>query len=721
MGNQRILIVEDDMVAGVYFQQMLVEQGFDVAGPASSVEEMMASIADARPDLIIIDIILSGVKDGIEAARFIAERHDIPFIYLTSHTDPDTIARAKATGPYGFLLKPVNPSELAVAIEFAIYRHGMEKELRERERKYRLLADNMLDMVGMCDPWGIFTYVSPSYAAVLGYPEEELLGRPLYAIIHPEDLPAIRDIATRSADDDASGIAAYRVIHRDGRVLWFESKWKVLTGEDGRTLAAVFSMRDITDFKRIERALLESEEKFRYLFELSADAQLLVDGGRIIDCNSAAVNLFGAVSKEQILEKRPHELSPDIQPDGMSAESKMDEILKFAYELESISFEWMHLSLDGRQVPVDTTFTVIPIAGKRIIHAVVKDITLRKLALEALRRSEEGYRVLVETMSDGLVQGDEGGFVSFVNDRFCEMVEFSKNEIFGKSILDFIHEDDRENFQEHLCGTKRMGRGGQQIALKSRSGGKIDTIVSPRSLSDDRSRPNGIVAVFTDISDLRRLERQVLETSMKEQQRIGRDLHDDLGQILTGTGFLCESLVRKLANKSLPEAEDARGVFSLINEAKEHTRLLSRGLSPVEIDSGGIVAALERFARTIEGVYSVSCELRCDPGLAINDSMVETQFHYIVQESVTNAVRHGGARQVHIDLGKNKGQIRLSITDDGTGIPADVDPHKGMGLRTMRYRANAIGASITIAKNRGKGTAVTCVLRAPAVPFDKKY
>lgn len=721
MGNQRILIVEDDIVSGSYLQQVLVDRGYEVTGLATNLEDLMISVDNSKPDLILMDIIIAGASDGIEAARLIAKKHDIPFIYLTSHTDPAIIGRAKSTGPYGFLLKPVNPSELSAAIEFAVYRHGMEKELREREGKYRLLADNMLDMVGMCDPWGNFTYVSPSYAAVLGYPEEELLGRPIYGIIHPDDIQTVRDIAARDLTDPASGIAAFRVIHRDGRVLWFESNWRVLPGDDGKPLAAVFSMRNITDFKRIERALLESEEKFRYLFELSADAQLLIDGGRIIDCNMAAVNLFGAMSKEEILGRSPHELSPETQPDGMPARSKMDEIMKFAIELESISFEWTHLAFNGRQVPVDVTFTAIPITGRQMIHAVVKDITLRMLALEALRRSEQGYRVLVETMSDGVVQGNVEGFITFVNDRFCEMVGYSKEEITGKPILDVIHEDDHENFRDDMREQQWNEKGTHQAALKSRSGRKIDTLVSLRALYDDRNRLSGIVAVFTDITDIRRLERQVLEISMKEQQRIGRDLHDDLGQILTGTGFLCESLVRKLANRELPEVEDARSVFALINEAKEHTRLLSRGLSPVEVDSGGIIAALGRFARTVEGVYSVSCELHCDPGLAVNDSMMETQFHYIVQESVTNAIRHGGARNILIELTKKRGQIRLSVRDDGVGIPPDVDPHKGMGLRTMRYRANAIGASVTIAGNRGKGTTVTCVVRAPADPPDKKY
>ncbi|HPV43189.1 MAG TPA: ATP-binding protein, partial [Spirochaetota bacterium] len=116
-------------------------------------------------------------------------------------------------------------------------------------------------------------------------------------------------------------------------------------------------------------------------------------------------------------------------------------------------------------------------------------------------------------------------------------------------------------------------------------------------------------------------------------------------------------------------------------------------------------------AHTVESIYSVSFDLDCDPAVDINDSMVETQFHYIVQESVTNAIKHGKATGITVSLKRIRGKIHLVIRDDGTGFPAEVDTDKGMGLRIMQYRANAIGASIKIAKNKGKGTTVTCIWR----------
>jgi PAS domain S-box-containing protein len=711
MGNHRILVVEDDALSGKFIQQDLIEQGYDVPEVVTSGKEVMEKISEEQPDLILMDIKLKGEGDGIAAALNIASRYDIPIIYLTAHTDRDTILRAKITKPYGFLVKPINMSELHVAVEFAFYRHQMERKLKMSEERYRAVVETIpLLICRFLSDKFVITFVNGEYCRYSNLPREELIGKSFLDLIPgPEREKVVSYCRSLRRERPVATYEYFLSGASGGR--W--QRWTVqgLYDDQGAVIEYQAAGEDVTELKEIEMALRESEKKFRFLFEQSADAQLLIDGNRIVDCNVAAVNLLGARSKEQMFGKSPHELSPETQPSGTPSGARMSEILKFVYELDSISFEWAHRCFDGRQVPVDATYTIITIAGKPMVHAVLKDITIRKLAQQALRRSEQQYRALVETMSDGLVQGDEKGTITFVNDRFCEMVGYPKNEMIGRSVLEVISEDDRENFWDGVRRKRQALRGAYEIALKGKSGAKISTIASLRPLMDDLNRLAGIVAVFTDISERKSLEHQILEISMMEQQRIGRDLHDDLGQILTGTGFLCESLVKKLGNKGLPETEEARSIFGLINEAKEHTRLLSRGLSPVEIDSGGIVAALERFARNVESIYSVSCTLHCDAGLDINDSMVETQFHYIVLESVTNAIRHGRANHIDIALRKIKGQVHLAIKDDGSGIPPDVDPHKGMGLQIMRYRANAVGASIQVSANRGKGSTVTCILR----------
>jgi len=833
MGNNRILIAEDDVISGKYIRDALIARGYDAPDIVTSADELMRAVERFNPDIILMDVLLEGAGDGIDAAGKVAARHDIPVIYLTGHTDRDILDRAKTTGPYGFLVKPVNINELVITVEFALYRHGMGKMLKQSEERYRAIVETAPVMICRFHPEHFaITFVNDEFSRYFDVKQENVIGRPLdellantdlsnagkiYAALSAEnpvlnhelririneeerwqrwiaqglfdeqgkitEIQAIgEDITERKKSDEALRVSEekfYKTFHSspsgmlitrmdDDAIIDMNEKLLVMSGftreellgmpgnvieqfieadvleslrttlrrfgavrdrevrlpsKSGEMMTMLVSvevldlggekyllsvLNDITEVKKIEKALRQSEEKFHLLFEQSADAQLLMENSFIVDCNMAAVHLYGARSKSDILGMAMYDLSPEYLPEGMHTPTRMDEIISLVYQMGSLSLEWVSLRLDGREVPVDITLTAIPIAGKPMIHAVLKDITLRKMAQSALSRSEEKYRVLVQAMSDGLVQGDEQGIVVFVNDQFCLMIGCREEEIIGRPILDFIHEADRQGFEDVLSGKTSARPGAYEIALLITDGIKTGMVVSPRSLTDDQGRVTGFVAVFTDISERKYLERQILEISMREQQRIGRDLHDDLGQILAGTGFLCESLVKKLTVRNIPEAEDARGITALINEAKEHTRLLSRGLSPVEVDSGGIIAALDRLTRTMENVYSVSCKMKYDSSITINDSMVETQFHYIVQESITNAIRHGNAGRITVSLTNRRGIVRLEIEDDGTGFPDDVDSLKGMGLRTMQYRANAIGAAIKIGTNKHGGTTVSC-------------
>ena len=836
MVKNRIIIAEDDAISARYLKESMMARGYEVLDVVTSADELLRAVENRDPDLILMDVMLEGVGDGIDAAERIAARHDIPVIYLTGHTGREIIDRAKATDPYGFLVKPINVSELVIAVEFALYRHEMGKKLKQSEERYRAIVESAPVMICRFQPDpATITFVNDEMCRYFNRTREELIGRTLrdilagsdlsepekrYRSLTPEDpvmsidlqvtigegtqwqrwigralfddmgrlteVQAIgEDITDRKKAEEAlrdSEERFYKTFHsspsgmiivslKDGRLIDVNQKALDLGGYAREELRDIFKagahslippekrellqeelvgtgsiknrelalavksgetrtvrvsielldiggekcalsvINDITEIKKIQDALRDSEEKFRLLFDQSADAQMLMENRTIKDCNMAAVHVFGAAGKQDLLGRETDELTPEFLPDGAHAPTRMDEIIPLVHEMDSLSFEWVSRRLDGRLVPVDMTLTAIPIGGRPMIHAVLKDITLRKLAQSALRRSEHKYRVLVEAMNDGLVQGNELGLVTFVNDQFCEMVGSRKNEIIGKSILDFIHEADRQGFREDILGRRSARASAYEIALVHPDGPKTGIVVSPRPLSDDQERITGFVAVFTDISERKHLERQILEISMKEQQRIGRDLHDDIGQILAGTGFLSESLVKKLSARDVPEAHEAREITALINQAKEHTRLLSRGLSPVEVDSGGLVAALGRLTKTMESVFSVSCELTCDPSITINDSMVETQFHYVVQEAITNAIKHGKAEHIAVSLKNRRGVVRLDIEDDGSGIPDDVDPLKGMGLRIMQYRAKAIGATITIGTNGRGGTSVSCAWR----------
>jgi two-component system, LuxR family, sensor kinase FixL len=219
-----------------------------------------------------------------------------------------------------------------------------------------------------------------------------------------------------------------------------------------------------------------------------------------------------------------------------------------------------------------------------------------------------------------------------------------------------------------------------------------------------------LFSIIHDITERKLLEKQILDISEQERQRLGRDLHDSLGGHLTGTALISQALARKLAARSVPEAAVAEEVVRCINESVSQTRAIARGLCPVELSAAGLRSALREFASEIERRFQISCRFRADKGILIRNVSAASHLFRIVQEAVHNAIRHGEARAIDIRLAKTGDHLTLEIQDDGKGLPAHLPAAKGLGLRTMRYRANSIGAELTVNRRDGQGTVVACLL-----------
>lgn len=213
-----------------------------------------------------------------------------------------------------------------------------------------------------------------------------------------------------------------------------------------------------------------------------------------------------------------------------------------------------------------------------------------------------------------------------------------------------------------------------------------------------------------EMIERKRLEKSILEISEREKARIAQDLHDGLGQHLTGVAFLSKVLEHKLSERQSPDVDDAKKIARLVNEAINQTRELARGLLPVQAESKGLMSALQHLAAEIEELFNVSCHFKCEDDLVIRDLDLATHLYRIAQEAVTNAIKHGQAGHIAIGLSRHRDKILLSIEDDGSGLPDQLESKDGMGIRIMNYRANMIGAALDIQKKPGGGTIVLCSL-----------
>jgi signal transduction histidine kinase len=242
----------------------------------------------------------------------------------------------------------------------------------------------------------------------------------------------------------------------------------------------------------------------------------------------------------------------------------------------------------------------------------------------------------------------------------------------------------------------------------------LDLSVSEVRLAERRL----FTGFIRDITERKRLEREILEISEREQRRIGHDLHDGLCQHLAGIEMMSQVLEQKLSSRSADAARRAGEIAKNVRDAISQTRSLARGLSPVTLESEGLMSALQELAENTGTIFRVVCRFDCNPPVSVADHAVATHLFRLAQEAVANAIKHGRAKRISIRLTGDRGRVILRVDDDGSGFPAEIFKSKGMGLRIMQSRVGMMDGTLAIERNPGGGASVIC--SAPNRPVSKK-
>jgi signal transduction histidine kinase len=252
-------------------------------------------------------------------------------------------------------------------------------------------------------------------------------------------------------------------------------------------------------------------------------------------------------------------------------------------------------------------------------------------------------------------------------------------------------------------------KGGEQLAVEVMKAGAMDYVV--KSVTTPALMPEIVAAAFYDwtmMLDHRRLQLEIVELPQREQQRLGRELHDGLGQQLTGLGLMARSLAKRLAGAARREQEMAEQLASGLEQALAQVRSLSRGLIPVETDALGLVSALEELAARISEQSGIRIELQHEHPILISDNETATHVYRIVQEAINNAVKHARADTITLILETDDREAIIEVRDNGRGLPEDVHQQTGLGLRTMFHRCQLFGGSLDIYTHDEGGTRVRC-------------
>lgn len=357
------------------------------------------------------------------------------------------------------------------------------------------------------------------------------------------------------------------------------------------------------------------------------------------------------------------------------------------------------------------------------------------------RRHAEAALDKLSKLNEAIISNTDSGILVFKENGECLIANNAAARILGRH-LDQLRQLNYQSDAAWPVGEL------QQAARKARSSGselkftaklctvdgrEVWCVTSVRQIR--RSETSYLLLVLTDISAYKAAEdakqradkeaavalvragvaeRKLLSISEETQQRIGRELHDDLGQHLMGVAFMSQVLSQKLRDAKREEMQDAVKITALVNEAMSRTRLLAHGLYPAELNEKGLCRMMEKFAGHMEGIYGIDCDFFCEPGCQVDDPDIAINLFRITQEAVTNAVKHGHAQHIFLRVSNSAStNITLEILDDGSGIPAgETSAGSGLGMRTMRYRAELIGAELEVASRDSGGTRVAVHLPA---------
>ncbi len=327
---------------------------------------------------------------------------------------------------------------------------------------------------------------------------------------------------------------------------------------------------------------------------------------------------------------------------------------------------------------------------------------------------------IVESSDDAIISKSLDGVITSWNAGAQRIYGYTAAEAVGQPITILCAPEHREDIFRNL---ERVRRGIHVEHFETtrirKDGRKIDISLSLSPIKGASGEAIGASAIARDITEHKTLQREVLEIAALEQRRIGQDLHDGIGQELTGLTMLTQRLVGELNEESRPQGTAAAKIHSGLEQALSHVRAVSKGLVPVEVDAEGLMVALAELAARTNELHGVSCTFECRRPVAIPDNQTATHLYRMSQEAVTNAIKHGHPRNIVIRLGVEDGLATLRVIDDGTGFSPVSENTTGTGLRIMRYRADLIGAQLAITAARPHGTIVTCSVAQGRSAADK--
>lgn len=537
-----ILIVEDEVHVADFLDLTLRALGYEVSRVVGSGEEAVDVALDIGPDLILMDILLEGEIDGIEAANRIRTHLDVPVVFVTAYRDENLFARAKLTGPFGVLLKPFQKDQLRMAVEIALYKHQVEmqaradlerlveerttelvktnerlmKEIVDRERAeealrqsevtHRNLVERANDGIIVVQE-GVIQYANPRLTQMIGYPAEEVVGRPFQDFVHP-DMSTVGADGYGSAQTEQIGEGVFQaaLLHRDGDRVEVEIN-KSRVDREGKPAHLVI-VRDVTYRKTIERELKESEMKHRSVVENAGEGIVVIQDGYAQYLNPKATEVLGFTEKE-LMERPSIEF---VHPDDRAA-ARLRYEARLAGEDVPQTVVIRVINAQGEVIWVDLNSVLIHWFGRPAVLVIGTDISDRKRKDDEIRQQKEFLANVLESLTHPFYVIDPDTY-RVVMANSAGGVDLLSNPTSCYELAHGLTEPC--NTSAYPCPVDMVKRTGKPFAIehehRDEDGGIRKVEVHAYPLLDKNGQVSRVIEYMLDITDRRKAEEALRES-----------------------------------------------------------------------------------------------------------------------------------------------------------------------------------------------------------------
>ncbi|MBS0373800.1 MAG: PAS domain-containing protein [Proteobacteria bacterium] len=587
-------------------------------------------------------------------------------------------------------------------------RKRLEDELRSVHERYEFIIDAARLPVWEYDVASDALLGNTHWHRTAGYdlgPEEARGRRETWlSDVHPDDLAAHAGVFA-GPRADASGFyeAEFRIRTPDGAYRWLLDRGRVVDRDAaGRPTKVVGVSVEIDTLKRLELALRASEARL----EATADGSDIGlwdwhvgEGGLAWLSDWPRRRGLKETQEPSTLEEV---LAAVHEGDRARLSADLDDLR--TGRCESIATDYRFRDPGGEYRWIQVRARVIERgetgAATRLVGACM-DVDVR-------RRNEERlstHGAIVDTMVEAVAVLDGAGAIEFTNAAFARM--FGAPSDGGAARAPAAAVQLAAALASPGDPLPLLDGRGVPARLQRADGSWFEAEVAGREI--DLPSGKRRIVVVTDVTEHRRLEHEILDVVSRERHRLGRELHDGLGQELTGVALMLKSLATRTDDDRATARLHLNEAIAVVNHAIDSTRAIARGLAPVSLDDGGLVAALRDLVRRSRIAYGTRITFRSRATAGVRLPEAEASHLYrIAQEAVNNAAKHGKAREIRISMRGHASALELTVSDDGVGIGTATGAPGGMGLRIMRYRAHAIGGALKIHRRRQGGTRVWC-------------